>query len=252
MVTRRTMLATTALAAAAYGMPAMRAAAQDATPEADESGVGYAIARVRGIASPELAQAIYADALTNFLPANREVDGYRGYAIAFLDDDPTGQITLSLLADESAVAASGDVSAAYVAQVDPRFEVELRDEQTGRMRVWLMSDRTRSELPPNLAGCAITLRERISADGIDFENIVAMVASDLAPQLAAMEGFVLYGLLQTDTGRVGINIWETAEQLAAGNEAVAAWTGVHTIGTWVGDPVIYDGAIGYAEIVGWE
>jgi hypothetical protein len=65
-----------------------------------------------------------------------------------------------------------------------------------------------------------------------------------------MEGFVLYAWMLVEGGRVAINIWETEEQLEAGNEAVAAFVAENTVETTVGEPVVYTGTIGYSDIVG--
>jgi hypothetical protein len=68
--------------------------------------------------------------------------------------------------------------------------------------------------------------------------------------LAAMEGFVLYTWILTDTGRLAINIWETMEQLEAGDQAVAEYVAENTVQTTVGEPVVHNGTVGYATFVG--
>jgi hypothetical protein len=65
-----------------------------------------------------------------------------------------------------------------------------------------------------------------------------------------MEGFVLYGWMQVEGGRVSFNIWETAEQLEAGNQAVADFVAANPVISSEGKTVVHEGVIGYADTMG--
>ena len=192
--------------------------ARQATPVADAAGApGYAIVRARTHATAEVAQAVYPEVMTHFLPPTREVPGYRGYAFAFNNADPNGVITATFVDDEAAADQAAAVAQAYVAGVEPRLAPETPFSQQGALRIYQPTDRPASELPPFLHGCLITMRHRISAPDIDVDAVVALARDELTPMLAAMDGFVLYAWMQVDGGRVAINIWETEAQLEAGN-----------------------------------
>ncbi len=250
MVTRRSVLGTTALAAVGFGLPAMTATAQDATPEAETVDAGYAIFRVRELPTPELSEAITANVMSGFLPGFRELAGYAGYVFAFDTDNPAGQHTLALTADPSGADDYTTISQDFVATLDPRFDPALLDQTDGPVRSWTVTTRTLSELPPNLAGCSMTTRNRENAEGVDVEHLATLVNDELAPIFAAMPGFVMYAYILTETGRVGINIWETTADRDAGDQAVADWAAEHTAGTWVGDVTVHNGTIYFAELAG--
>ena len=66
-----------------------------------------------------------------------------------------------------------------------------------------------------------------------------------------MSGFVLYCWILTDDGRSAITIWETPDQAAAGNGAIADWFAANTASTATGEPVVNDGVVAYADIPGF-
>ncbi|MFN8594457.1 MAG: hypothetical protein U0031_23645 [Thermomicrobiales bacterium] len=229
----------------------IRTAAQS-TPEATTMvAPGYGVARVRVLPSPELNAAIFPDVMARFLPATEAVPGYAGYIFSNSTSDPSASITMTFTADEAAAAAASEVAKSYVAGLDPRFEVETPIAEEGPVRTWQVTDRPASELPPFLNGCQLTMRNRTNAPGTDGDAITAKVNAELAPQLAALPGFVLYCVIVQDDGRTAINIWETAEHLAAGNDLVRAWATANFPDAFTGDPVVSNGVVGYANIVGF-
>lgn len=74
----------------------------------------------------------------------------------------------------------------------------------------------------------------------------------LIPSLREMDGFVLYGWIGTPGGRISFNIWETAEQLAAGDELVAEFVAANPVITMDGATDVYAGTIGFADVLGSE
>lgn len=248
-LTRRALIGT-----AAAGVVTTRTVAggraQDATPAAGPPTPGVGLARVRKLPTAALNEAIYPDVMATFLPPTAAVPGFLGYVFAFHETDPTASVTLTLLADEAAATAATSVAEGYVGQLDPRFVLETPVALGGPVRVYEQTPEPGAELPPFLNGCVLTVRDRTNAPGTDIEAVIEKAAGGLAPLLSAMPGFVLYAWLQTDGGRTAINIWETAEQLRAGNEAVAEWVAANTADTTTGEPVVHDGRIGYARLQG--
>ncbi len=234
-----------------WGAARSTAHAQDATLAAvDVVTPGVAIARVRKLPSAALNQAIYPDVMARFLPGTAAIPGFLGYVFAFHRSDPTASLTLTLLADDTAADAAEAYAKAYVAQLDPRFVAETPVALRGPMRIYETTRTPRGELPPFLHGCAVTMRNRTNAPGADMEAVVAKASTGLVPLLRAMPGFVLYGWVQTEGGRTAVNIWQTDEQLRAGNAVVASWVADNTADTTVGDPVVNDGHVGYGVIPG--
>jgi hypothetical protein len=229
-----------------------RSTAAQSTPVAMSAAIpGYAIARVRRLPTPDLAAAIVPDVLATFLPRVAALPGYAGYIFSAHVTDPTATISLMLLADEATAAAADQVAREYAASLDPRFVTETPVTDQGPLRIYQTTVRSAAELPPFLNGCVFTMRNRRNAPGADIEAVIARNTNDLTPRLAAMPGFVLYAWLQTADGRTAINIWETPDQRAAGNEVIAAWVAANTAATTTGPPVVNDGVVVYADIPGF-
>jgi hypothetical protein len=252
-VNRRLVLGTAAATAFLSGQRRQAVAAKSTPVATTGSAPGYAIARIRALSSPELNAAIVPDVLATFLPRTAALPGYAGYVFSEHLTDPAATITLTLLADAAAAAAADEVAREYVGALDPRLTAETPLAEQGPVRIFEATSRPVSDLPPFLHGCRLTMRIRRTAPGVDPDDLVARVmASDgLAPLLAAMPGFALYCWIQTEGGRTAINIWETEAQLMAGNDAIAAWVAANTADTSIGEPVVHDGVIIYADIPGF-
>lgn len=250
-ISRRSVVAGAAAAGLAMPRSPLIALAQDSTPVAEgDSQPGVAVARVRKLPTVELNEAIYPDVMRTFLPPTAAVPGFNGYLMAFHADDPTASITLTLVRDDAAAEAAGEVARSYVGQLDPRFVVETPLAVQGRVRFLITTDRPPTELPPFLHGCVITMRKRVTAPEVEADDLVALAQGELAPILQEMPGFILYTWVQTEDGRMPINIWEKEEHQRAGDQAVADYVSANTASTSVGDAVVNEGPIGYAEIVG--
>ena len=248
-VTRRTLLGSSLLLAPV--LTPRLAHAQDATPEAATHTMpGYGIVRVRALLTPELNQAVYPDVMSRFLPETSAIPGYYGYVFAFENENPAASLTMTLLADEAATADANAVAEEYVAGLDPRLTPETPLAEQGPVRIWEVTDRPDSEVPPHLTGCQLTFRHRTNAAETDIEAIIQVVNDALIPELREMDGFVLYGWLGTPDGRISFNIWETAEHLAAGDAAVAEFVAANPVITMDGTTDVYAGTIGFADILG--
>ncbi len=250
-VTRRTFFGGALATAATLATSGIHARAQDATPVAEAvTAPGFGIARVRTHPTAELLQAVYADVLANFLPATTAVPGYVGYLFAFDDADPTASINITLLADAAAVDTANAVAMDYVQGMDPRLTPETPLAEQGEVRIFQVTGRPCTDLPPLLNGCHITMRHRLNASDTDIEAVIESAANGFGPIIKEMEGYVLYGWMHTEGGRVSFNIWETAEQLSAGNEAVAEFVAANPVITSEGETIVHNGVIGYSDVFG--
>lgn len=256
-VTRRRLLGTALAASAMTVAPGFTVQAQQATPvpgamatpDADGiDGPGFGIARVRIHATADMAQAVYPDVMSRFLPPTAALLGYFGYIFAFDDADPRSTINVTLLDDASAAEETNAVAQAYVEGMDPRLTPETPIAEQGDVRIYQRTDRPRSELPPLLHGCHITMRHRRNAPDTDIEGVIRSASEGFGPIQAAMDGFVLYCWMHAEGGRVSFNIWETAEQLEAGNQAVADYVAANPVITSEGETVVHNGVIGYSDL----
>ncbi|MGD9710485.1 MAG: hypothetical protein AB7V46_00255 [Thermomicrobiales bacterium] len=257
-VSRRTLLSGAALGFATHA--ALRNGAHaHGTPVASPGPAGpvlatpgFAIARVRTIADPTQTQAaVFPSVMADFLPPTRAVPGYAGYLFVQDDTDPATAITLTLVSDALAADAAGSVAQDFVAGLDPRFAVETVEAANGEVLIYEITTRSAAELPPFLYGCHLTMRVNVTAPGTDImRDVYPIVRDGLTPELATMPGFVAYLWVKTGDTGTAINIWETAEQTAAGDIAVRDWIVANAIPETVGTPTVYAGTIGYAQMAG--
>src|SRR5205814_8078623 len=180
------------------GTPRFIAFAQEATPIAGTaSQPGVALARVRKLPSAALNEAIYPEVMRRFLPVTAAIPGFLGYLFAFHATDPTASISVTFLRDDAAADAAEAAAKQFVSQLDPRFVVETPVSVRRRVRIYETTTKPVTELPPFPHGCAITMRNRVTAPGVDVDQLVATASTGLLPLLRAMPGFVLYCWIQT-------------------------------------------------------
>ncbi|HEX5499128.1 MAG TPA: hypothetical protein VFX03_07880 [Thermomicrobiales bacterium] len=256
MTMTRRMVVAGAAAAPLAGLPLLATRAQMATPSgaatptAGAAGMpGFAIGRVRKLPSAALNQAIYPDVMTRFLPGTAAIPGFQGYVFAFDEIDPATSLTMTFLASEVAADAADAYARAYVSQMDPRFVVATTMAERGPLRIFATTDAPAAALPPFLNGCIITMRNRTNAPGADMDALVAKAQATLVPTMRAMPGFVMYCWILTAHGRLTVNIWETDDQLQAGDKAVADWVAANSAAT-VTNTAVTTGRIGYAILPG--
>jgi hypothetical protein len=250
-MTRRTLVGGLALAGGAQIALGRASGAQESTPSPVVSAApGYLIARVRVLPTGELNQAIYPHVMHRFLPANEAAPGYAGYIFAFHDDDPGASITATFTADEAGAEASDAVSQEFVSGLDPRFAVETPVAEQGPLSYFTATTRPATELAPFYHGYKVAMRRWETAPGQDPGPTAALANEELRPMVEEMEGFILYAWMLFEGGGLGLNIWETAEHLAAGDEVIGGWVAEHAPDLWVGGPVEAIGTVGYASIPG--
>jgi hypothetical protein len=250
-ITRRTLIGGMALAGGAQFPIGRVTGAQESTPSpAASAEPGFLIARVRVLPTEALNQAIYPHVMHRFLPANEAAPGHAGYIFAFHDDDPGASITVTLTADEAGVEASNAVSEEFVSGLDPRFTVETPVAEQGPLSYFSATTRPATELAPFYHGYKVAMRRWETAPGQDPGPTAVLANEELRPMVEEMEGFVLYAWMLFEGGGLGLNIWETAEHLAAGDEAIGGWVAENAPDTWAGGPVQAIGTVGYASIPG--
>ncbi|HYH11064.1 MAG TPA: hypothetical protein VD789_01825, partial [Thermomicrobiales bacterium] len=211
---------------------------------------GYATVRVRTQPSAVLNQAIFPDVMARLLPQTNELPGFQGYTFVFDNDDPASAIIFSTMADEDTALSSQQLAQDYVAQLDPRFVTETPLSAENRIRMWATTSTPASELPPFLHGAAFTLRDQTTAPDYDIDDLVAIAQETLLPIFLVQPGFVLYCWFERPEGRIAINIWETPEDMAAGEEALAAWRDEHFSTPTSSETVTWHGTVGYSTISG--
>lgn len=260
-LSRRTFMSSVAAGAGSHLLVRQASMAQgtpEATPQAvppaspDLATPGYALARVRTFVDASLSQeVVLPHVMADLVPPTRALEGYGGYVFVYDDTNPARALTLTLFATEAGTEAAAAVAQEFVAGLDPRFDVETLEAANGALLIYETTPRSAAELPPSLFGCHFTMRVDVTTPGTDImRDVYPIVRDGLTPELAAMPGFVAYLWIKSGDIGTAINIWETAEQTAAGDQAVRDWVAANAIPETVGTPEVYAGTIGFAEMAG--
>ncbi|MGH2548091.1 MAG: hypothetical protein ACRDHN_01795, partial [Thermomicrobiales bacterium] len=107
--------------------------AHDATPETGEASpvaamtpLGYVTMRMRPLDDPQYRDDINAQVINQFLPEIAKVDGFLGYLVADVIENPALTFGVTVLRDLEAAAASDEVAKNFVYQdnIDEHIIIE--------------------------------------------------------------------------------------------------------------------------------
>jgi hypothetical protein len=208
----------------------------------------FARVQISALPSPELNQAIMPAVMADLLPRLRAAAGFLGFVYSGVDDDDAASLTLTLVDDAPALEELSAIQDAWEAGLDPRLAIEPSLAVDGPVRMFALSSRPASDLPPFLHGTFLTMRDQTNAPGVDIEAAIAIARETLIPLFLEQPGFLLYCWVQREGGRLAINIWETLEDAAAGDEALVAWRDEHFTTPTSSETVTTTGTVVYAEM----
>jgi hypothetical protein len=205
-----------------------------ASPVADITPLGYVIMRMRPLDDPQYRDDINEQVIAQFLPAIAELDGFLGYLVADVIDDPSLTFGVTVLRDMDAVAASDEVVKSFVFQdeVDEHVVIEETRRWAGDLLILgTTEEAAASEATPPLddfgAGYFVTARIFQSIPGTDPRGFVEEATAGFVPIVQAIPGFVGYLWFPTDAGFISISVFDTEASAIESTEAGIAWATEH-------------------------
>ncbi len=235
--TRRTVAGAAAGIAGGFLVASSRISAQSATPAAgmgtpaaEITPLGYVTMRMRPLEEPGDRDNTNAQVIEEFLPAISQVDGFLGYLVADVIDDPLLTFGVTVMRDLAASQASDEVAQSFVTQEDIDEDVVIEETQrwAGDLLVLGVSeDAAASEATPPLdgfgAGFFLAARVYQSIPGTDPREFAELVRTGFLPLIDVLPGFVGYLLFLTDDGFASVSLYQTEESAAGSTEAAQAW-----------------------------
>jgi hypothetical protein len=239
--TRRSLVAAGAALAGGFLVTRGSASAQGSTPGsamaspvADITPLGHVVMRMRPFDDPQYRDEMNAQVIEQFLPAIAAVDGFLGYLVADVIDDPALTFGVTVMRDLEAVAAADDVVESFVFQdhIDEHVVIEETRRWAGDLLILGQTDEaTTDAATPPLddfgAGYFITARIYQSIPGTDPRGFVAEATSGFLPIVLAIPGFVGYLWFPTEEGFVALSLYDTEASAIESTEAASEWAAEH-------------------------
>ncbi len=236
-LTRRRVVGAAAGIAGGFLVTGGRALAQSATPEASRTSpeaqiapLGYVTMRMRPLEEPGDRDNTNAQVIEEFLPAISQVDGFLGYLVADVIDDPLLTFGVTVMRDLDASLASDEVAKSFVTQEDIDEDVIIEGTQrwVGDLLMLGVSDQAAASVAtPPLdefgAGYFVTARIYQSIPGTDPRGFVEKARTEFLPTLEALPGFVGYLWFPTDDGFASVSLYQSEESATQATTAAKSW-----------------------------
>lgn len=254
-ITRRSFTATgAALAAGMFAAPIAVTARQEATPVGTEVPQGYVSMRVRTVADAEARDDINEFVMSEFVPDVQALEGYGGYLLGDVIDNPAQSLSVLLMEQESQTAAFDALASDFVASISdiPGAEVVDTTQWSGDMLIQgfpLAPEATPVADPvlPLLREGYVAVRIHNSLPGTDPHDFVTLATDDFVPRLEELDGFEGYLWFPIETGFVAISLFDSEASAQASNDIAIEWADEFIADYTDSNPEIINASIVWSE-----
>jgi hypothetical protein len=260
-VTRRRIIGAAAGIAGGFLVTGGRAWAQSATPaagmaspEAQITPLGYVTMRMRPLEKPGDRDETNAQVIEEFLPAISQVDGFLGYLVADVIDNPLLTFGVTVMRDLDASLASDEVAKSFVTQEDIDEDVIIEETRrwAGDLLMLGVSDEAAaSAATPPLddfgAGYFVTARIYQSIPGTDPRGFVEKARTEFLPILEALPGFVGYLWFPIDDGFASVSLYQSEESATEATAAAKSWVAENLTAYTDSPPEVINATVAHAN-----
>jgi hypothetical protein len=229
--------------------------AGDATPATQITPLGYVTMRMRPLEEPGDRDNTNAQVIEEFLPAIAEVDGFLGYLVADVIDDPLLTFGVTVMRDLDASLASDEVARSFVTQdeIDEDVVIEGTQRWAGDLLMLGVSDAAAASAatPPlgeSGAGYFVTARIYQSIPGTDPRGFVEQARTEFLPIIDALPGFVGYLWFPTDGGFASVSLYQTEDSANDATAAAQSWAAEHLAAYTDSPPQVINATVVQADL----
>jgi hypothetical protein len=254
-IDRRTFTATAisaGIAAGLFATPLLRVSAQEATPIVTVSG--YVSTRLRTVTSAEARDQVNATVLDQFVDQVKALEGYDGYLLGDVIDEPTLSLAIVALEESSQGPAFDEAAKEFVASISDLVDAEKTLTWVGDVLILGSPiDNGTPMATPVIADTSgssgyVAVRIHTSKPDTDPRDIVPAIISGFLPIVTGLAGFKGYLWYPIDGGFVAISLFDSVESATASNEAAKEWA-VENVSTYTdGNPQIINADVVYADL----
>ena len=259
MISRRSLTATGA--GFAIGVLARRAGAlaHEATPEAGEATpaggltpLGYSSIRLRKLTAPEHRAKVNALVIEQFAPEVVAIEGFEGYLVGDVIDQPEGSISVLVLDHADDEAAFDVLATAFVGSIADMVDAAATRQWSGDLYMTASpapsaATPVATPMPGMEAGYA-ALRIHTSLPNTDPLDFVPEAIAGFLPIVTALPGFLGYLWFPIETGFVALSLYDTESSAQASTLAAKDWATEHLKDYTDGNPEVINASVVYAEL----
>lgn len=220
--------------------------AQDEMSTADASRKGVISTRVRTVESAEQRDAANERTLNGFVRDVQALDGFEGYLLADVTDEPEKSLSIAVFDNESQMAAFRDLATDFTAEIEKEVSITDTVEWSGDLLVAASGRQTGAGAPPASPGAGPLTRGQIavrvykSLPESDPGELVPRISTEFLPMIDGLEGFRGYLWYVTEDGFVSISVFDSEGSARESSEAATAWAAESLSGYTEDPPEVID------------
>jgi hypothetical protein len=220
----------------------------------DAAGIaplGHVTMRVRYLADESAAAEVNERVLAEFVPALEALDGFSGYLVGDLIDQPEADLTVTVLESADHLDAyEQHVVAPFVSSLGDLFDAAQGEGWSGDLLITGSPTAGDAATPASvwpLTAGYVAARVHTSLPGTDPRDFVPLAISGFLPIVSGLEGFEGYLWFPIDGGFVAVSLFDSEASALASNEAAKKWAAEFLSDYTDGNPAIYNANILYAN-----
>jgi len=241
--------------AARFGGAVAHEGHDDATPGADASPaavtpLGQVIMRVRYLVDESAAAEVNDRVLAEFVPALEALEGFAGYLVGDLVDQPAVDLTVTVLKSADDVDIyDQQVVQPFVSSLGDLFDASRGEGWNGDLLITGAPTGDDASPAPGwpLRSGYVAARVHTSLPGTNPRDFVPLAISGFLPIVEGLDGFEGYLWFPIDGGFVAISLFDSEASALASNDAARAWAAEFLTDYTDGNPAIYNANIVYAN-----
>lgn len=198
--------------------------AQASTPVA-LTPAGYVSVRIRQLVSADARNQVNELVMTDFAPKVQKLDGYGGYVLGDVIDNPAQSVSVVALDRQDQAAGFDDIAKNFVNALADKVDAAATKQWAGDLLMWgAPQAATATPIASPVAGAGyIALRVHTSLAGTDPRGFVPAAIAGFLPIVTRLPGFKAYLWFPIDTGFVAVSIYDSIDSAQASNVAAKDW-----------------------------
>jgi hypothetical protein len=253
-MSRRTFTAGGAgFAAGLFATSRLGIAAQDATPDGDIQPTGFVSTRVRTVESSEQRERVNELVVNDFAPNVEALEGFAGYVLGDVIDDPAQSLSILVMEQEGQTAAFNELASEFVATVEAEVSTVDTVQWAGDLLITGASTAeggtpVATPVISILTSGYVAVRIHTSLPGTDPRDFVTLATSGFLPIVSVLQGFEGYLWYPIEGGFVAISLFDSEESAKASNDAAREWAAEFLTDYTDGNPEVINADVVYANL----
>lgn len=224
----------------------------DATPAGGLTPLGYSSIRLRKLTAPEHRAEVNALVIEQFAPEVVTIDGFEGYLVGDVIDQPDWSISVLVLDDAGEEAAFDELAKTFVGGIAEMVDAAATRQWAGDLYMTAApapatATPVASPMPGMGAGYA-ALRIHTSLPDTNPLDFVPEAIAGFLPIVTALPGFLGYLWFPIETGFVALSLYDGEGSAKASTVAAKDWAAEHLTAYTDGKPEVINASVVYAEL----